>query len=67
MCHLNSQSLMPKLDEVKLARTSAQRPVILGLSEMWLDSSVMDGEVSHSVYQAMSPTVEIEDAEAVEY
>ena len=45
MCHLNSQSLMPKLDGLKLAM-SAQRPVILGLSETWMDSSVMYGEVS---------------------
>ena len=39
-----------KLDELKLTLTNAQRPVILGLSETWLDSSVTDAEVSVACY-----------------
>ena len=50
LCHLNIQSLMSKRDELKLTLTNAQRPVILGLSETWLDSSVMDAEVSVPCY-----------------
>ena len=46
LCHLNVQSLMSKQDELELTLTIAQRPVILGLSETWLDSSVTDAEVS---------------------
>lgn len=41
---------MSKRDELKLTLTNAQRPVILGLSETWLDSSVMDAEVSVPCY-----------------
>ena len=42
LCHLNVQSLMPKMDEVKAVLMKARRPVILGMSETWLDSSISD-------------------------
>ena len=41
---------MSKRDELKLTLTNAQHPVILGLSETWLDSSVTDAEVSVPCY-----------------
>ena len=50
LCHLNVQSLMSKQDELELTLTIAQRPVILGLSETWLDGSVTDAEVSVPCY-----------------
>ena len=46
LCHLNIQSVMPKMDEVREILTDTKRPVILGLSETWLDKSVLDGEIS---------------------
>ena len=43
--HLNVRSLLPKLDELtQLAGKT--RPACIGLSETWLDSSVMDSEIS---------------------
>ena len=33
LCYLNIQSLLPKIDEVKMLTENAKRPVILGLSE----------------------------------
>ena len=50
LCHLNVQSLMSKQDELELTLTIAQRPVIPGLSETWLDGSVTDAEVSVPCY-----------------
>jgi len=46
LCHLNVQSLMSKVDELRALLSGAKRPVVLGLSETWLDESVLDGEVS---------------------
>ena len=46
ICHLNIQSLMLKMDEVREILTDTKPPVILGLSETWVDKSVLDGEVS---------------------
>lgn len=46
VCHLNAQSLLPKLDEIRTTLAEVKRPVILGVSETWLDSSVSDGEVA---------------------
>lgn len=48
MCHLNVQSLLPKIEEVKTFLLSLKRPVILGISETWLNSSVQDGEIELS-------------------
>jgi len=45
LCHLNVQSLLPKIDEVRAVVLDARRPVILGLSETWLDGSIDSGEV----------------------
>ena len=37
ICHLNAQSLLPKIDEVRATLRDAKRPVILGVSEKWLN------------------------------
>ena len=50
LCHLNVQSLMPKMDEVRAVLMEARRPVILGISETWLDSSISDGEIKIQGY-----------------
>ena len=49
-CHLNIQSLLPKIDEVKMLLENAKRPVILGLSETWLNCTVLDHEISIPTY-----------------
>ena len=54
LCHLNVQSLMSKQDELKLTLMNAQHPVVLGLSETWLDGSVTDAEVSVPCYAYIS-------------
>ena len=50
ICRLNAQSLLPKIDEVRDTLRDAKRPVILGVSETWLDQSVSDGEVNIQLY-----------------
>ena len=35
-CHLNAQSLLPKMDELRDTLTNAKHPVILEISETWL-------------------------------
>ena len=49
-CHLNSQSLLNKMDELRSALSETRRPVILGVCETWLNSSVPDGEVAIPSY-----------------
>ena len=44
VCHLNVRSVLPKSDELHLL-LERQDGVVLGLSETWLDESVMDSEV----------------------
>ena len=44
MIHVNTRSLLRHFDDVS-ALVSSERPHILALSETWLDSSVVDGEV----------------------
>ena len=39
LCHLNTQSVGNKLDELKLNLSKSKRPIVLGISESWLDSS----------------------------
>ena len=48
--HLNCQSLLPKMDEVRDILSNAMHPVILGISESWLDSSVADDEIDIPSY-----------------
>ena len=45
-CHLNVQSLLPKMDELRLLLSDAKRPAIVGVSETWLNSSGQDSEIS---------------------
>ena len=49
-CHLNARSLLSKLDEMRCTISAAKRPVVFGVSETWLDSSVTNGEVSITSY-----------------
>ena len=49
-CHLNVQSLLPKMDELRAVLNDTKRPVILGVSETWLNSTVLDAEISISKY-----------------
>ena len=44
VCYLNVRSVLPKSDELHLL-LERQDGVVLGLSETWLDESVMDSEV----------------------
>ena len=50
VCHLNAQSLMNKMDELHSVLTGANRPVVLGVSETWLDHSIPTCEVSVPSY-----------------
>ena len=50
-CHLNVQSLLPKMDKFRLLLSEATRPAIVGVSETWLNSSVQDSEVSISSFE----------------
>lgn len=45
LCHLNAQSLLPKMDEIRSFLTDVKRPIVLGISETWLNSSVCDCEI----------------------
>ena len=45
MSHINAQSLLPKLDEIRSTLIHARRPVIFGVTETWLDSTVENTEV----------------------
>ena len=46
---VNARSLLPKLDEIgHLATTS--KAAVIAVSETWLDSSILDGEVGLSGY-----------------
>ena len=38
------------MDEIGTALTNSKRPVILGVSETWLDSSVLDGKANVPSY-----------------
>ena len=42
--HLNTRSLLPKLDELRLLAANTKVAVI-GITESWLDASVTDAEV----------------------
>ena len=44
-CHLNAQILLPKMGELRDTLTNAKCPIILGISETWLDGSVLNGMV----------------------
>ena len=46
LCHINIHSLLPSFDEVREFLSSLTRPVILGINETWLHSSVMLGEIA---------------------
>jgi len=46
LCHINIRSLLPSLEEVRELLSGLSRPVILGVTEMWLHSSVTVGEIS---------------------
>lgn len=48
--HLNAQSLIPKWEEIATFLSTAASPLILGISETWLDSSVHDDLVSFSTH-----------------
>ena len=50
ICDLNVQSMMPKIDELRCTLSSIQRPMIFGLSETWLNSSITDREISMPSY-----------------
>ena len=50
--HLNTQSLIPKWEEVQDFLKRAPCPLILGLSETWLDNSVADAAISVSTYNS---------------
>ena len=50
LCHLNAQSLVNKIDEVRAALLDAKRPTVLGMSETWLNDTISDGEVSISSF-----------------
>ena len=50
-CHFNAQSLLPKIDEIRTNLSENTRPIILGISETWLDSSVLNGEVDISFFR----------------
>ena len=50
LCHLNAQSVLNKIDEVRTALLDAKRPAILGISETWLNNTITDGEVSISSF-----------------
>ena len=63
VCHLNCQSLLPKMakmNEVRDILSNAMRPVILGISESWLDSSVA---IMRLTFHLMCSIVETEVAE----
>ena len=47
--HLNVQSLLPKLDEIRLL-LSKSKAAVLVVTETWLDKSVSDGEVNVDGY-----------------
>ena len=51
-CHLNVQSLLPKMDEFRqfIQDTGETLPLIFGMSETWLTESVTDGEVAVEEY-----------------
>ena len=49
-CHLNAQSLLPKVDDVRDFLLNVRRPMILGVSESWLDSTIPDGVVDVEGY-----------------
>ena len=51
-CHLNVQSLTTKFDEITDFLTNINTPLILGLSETWLDSSVSDANITPIEYKA---------------
>lgn len=44
------QSLLLKVDEVRAILMDTKFPIILSVSEVWLDPSVMDGELNTVVY-----------------
>ena len=49
-CHLNVRSLLNKMDELRSVLQCAKRPVVFGISETWLNSSVLDNEVVIPTY-----------------
>lgn len=48
--HVNSRSLLPKLDELQVI-TLRCHPAVIGVTETWLNDSVSDSEVSIPGYQ----------------
>ena len=46
LCHINISSLMPAFDEFNNFLVNFQRPVVLGITEIWLSSTVSLHEVS---------------------
>lgn len=50
--HLNTQSLIPKWEEVQDFLERAPRQLILGLNKTWLDNSVADAAISVSTYRS---------------
>ena len=49
-CHLNACSLLNKMDEIRSTLCHTKRPVAFGVSETWLNSSVIDNEVAIPSY-----------------
>ena len=50
-CHLNVQSLLPKTDGLTVALNDTKRPVILGVSETWVNSVVLDAISKYNIYR----------------
>ena len=46
---VNARSLLPKLDEIGHL-TATSKAAVIAVSETWLDSSILDGEVGLSGY-----------------
>ena len=47
--HFNARYLLPKMSELRLFAVKS-KPVVIAISESWLDDSVLDGEVSIDGY-----------------
>ena len=45
-CHLNTQSVRNKLDELKFNLSKSKRSIVLGISESWVDSSTTNGALA---------------------
>ena len=50
--HLNTRSLLPKLDELRILAANTKVAVI-GITESWLDASVTDSEINITDYSIL--------------